>query len=63
MNRLTDKERKALMNDMRSFDVQMPCVGTFWYDAGTQAIVTNRPQAFHSLNNNAYHKKTIIIEI
>ena len=32
MNRLTDRERKALMNDMRSFDEQMPCVGVFRYD-------------------------------
>lgn len=32
MNQLTDKERTAQMNDMRSFDEQMPCVGIFWYD-------------------------------
>ena len=27
MTQLTDKERTAQMNDMRSFDEQMPCVG------------------------------------
>ena len=32
MTQLTDKERTAQMNDMRSFDEQMPCVGIFWYD-------------------------------
>ena len=32
MTLLTDKERTAQMNDMRSFDEQMPCVGIFWYD-------------------------------
>ena len=32
MNRLSDQERQAQMDDMRSFDEQMPCVGIFWYD-------------------------------
>ena len=32
MTQLTDQERIALMNDMRTFDEQMPCVGIFWYD-------------------------------
>ena len=32
MTQLTYKERTAQMNDMRSFDEQMPCVGIFWYD-------------------------------
>ena len=32
MTQLTDKERTAQMNDMRSFNEQMPCVGIFWYD-------------------------------
>ena len=32
MTSLTDKERKAQMADMKSFDEQMPCVGIFWYD-------------------------------
>lgn len=32
MTQLTDQERIVLMNDMRSFDEQMPCVGIFWYD-------------------------------
>lgn len=32
MTQLTDQERTAQMNDMRSFDEQMPCVGIFWYD-------------------------------
>ena len=32
MTQLNDKEHKAQMEDMRSFDEQMPCVGIFWYD-------------------------------
>ena len=32
MTQLTDKERAAQMNNMRSFDEQMPCVGIFWND-------------------------------
>lgn len=32
MTSLTDKERKAQMADMKSFDEQMPSVGIFWYD-------------------------------
>ena len=32
MTQLNDKERAALMADMKSFDEQMPCVGIFWYD-------------------------------
>ena len=32
MRQLTNQERTAQMNDMLSFDDQMPCVGIFWYD-------------------------------
>lgn len=32
MTQLTDQERTDQMNDMRSFDEQMPCIGIFWYD-------------------------------
>ena len=32
MTQLSDKDRKAQMADMASFDEQMPCVGIFWYD-------------------------------
>ena len=32
MTQLNDKDRKAQMADMKSFDEQMPCVGIFWYD-------------------------------
>lgn len=32
MTSLTDKERKAQMAEMKSFDEQMPSVGIFWYD-------------------------------
>ena len=32
MTQLNDKDHKAQMEDMRSFDEQMPCVGIFWYD-------------------------------
>jgi len=32
MTQLNDKDHKAQMEDMKSFDEQMPCVGIFWYD-------------------------------
>ena len=32
MTQLSDKEHKTQMEDMKSFDEQMPCVGIFWYD-------------------------------
>ena len=32
MTQLNDRDRKAQMEDMKSFDEQMPCVGIFWYD-------------------------------
>ena len=32
MTQLSEKDRKAQMADMASFDEQMPCIGIFWYD-------------------------------
>ena len=32
MTQLDEKEHNAQMDDMKSFDEQMPCVGIFWYD-------------------------------
>lgn len=32
MTNLTEDEHKTIMDDMRSFDEQMPSVGIFWYD-------------------------------
>ena len=32
MTQLNEEDRKAQMEDMKSFDEQMPCVGIFWYD-------------------------------
>lgn len=32
MKQLSEKDRKAQMADMKSFDEHMPCVGVFWYD-------------------------------
>jgi hypothetical protein len=32
MTQLSDKDHKAQMADMKTFDEQMPCVGVFWYD-------------------------------
>lgn len=32
MTQLSEKEHNVQMEDMRSFDEQMPCVGIFWYD-------------------------------
>ena len=38
MIHLTDEERKALMEDLKSFDRQMPCVGLFGYDPQDHAF-------------------------
>ena len=38
MTQLTVKERTAQMNDMRSFDEHMPCVGIFWYDSADRSF-------------------------
>ena len=32
MTQLSDKEHNVQMEEMKSFDEQMPCVGIFWYD-------------------------------
>ena len=32
MTALSDKEKQAIMADMKSFDEPMPAVGIFWYD-------------------------------
>ena len=32
MEKLTKEQHKAQMDEMSSFDEQMPCVGIFWYD-------------------------------
>ena len=32
MTQLNDKDRKAQMADMKSFDEEMPSIGIFWYD-------------------------------
>jgi len=39
MTQLSDKDRKAQMADMASFDEQMPCVGIFWYDPQEHSFV------------------------
>ena len=33
MTQLSDKEHNMQMDDMKTFDEQMPCVGIFWYDS------------------------------
>ena len=38
MTQLDEKDHKAQMEDMRSFDEQMPCVGIFWYDPKDHAL-------------------------
>ena len=32
MTQLSEKDHKAQMLDMKSFDESMPCIGIFWYD-------------------------------
>ena len=38
MTNLSDMDRQAQMDDMRSFDEQMPSVGIFWYDPKDHAL-------------------------
>ena len=38
MTELSEKERKAQMEDMKAFDEQMPCVGIFWYDMADNTL-------------------------
>lgn len=38
MTNLSNEDRQAQMDDMRSFDEQMPCVGIFWYDPKDHAL-------------------------
>lgn len=44
MTQLTDGEHNALMEDMRQFDEQMPCVGIFWYDPADKTLFGVRKQ-------------------
>ena len=47
MTQLSDKDRKAQMADMASFDEQMPCIGIFWYDPLEHSLAKIR----HSCNS------------
>ncbi len=38
MTQLSEKDRDALMSDMKSFDEQMPCIGIFWYAPADKAF-------------------------
>ena len=38
MTNLTEEQHKVQMDDMRSFDEQMPCVGIFWYDLENHSL-------------------------
>ena len=38
MTQLSEKDHKALMSDMKSFDEQLPCIGIFWYDPESHAL-------------------------
>ena len=38
MTQLSTAEHEALMEDMRQFDEQMPCVGIFWYDPADKML-------------------------
>ena len=45
MTQLSDIDHKAQMEDMSSFDEQMPCVGIFWYDPEDKALFGVRKKA------------------
>ena len=38
MTHLTETERKAQMDNMRTFDGEMPCIGIFWYDLADKSL-------------------------
>lgn len=38
MNKLTKEQHNAQMEEMSSFDEQMPCVGIFWYDPNDHTL-------------------------
>ena len=38
MTQLSAAEHETLMEDMRQFDEQMPCVGIFWYDPADKTL-------------------------
>ena len=44
MTQLSATEHEALMEDMRQFDEQMPCVGIFWYDPADKMLFGVRKQ-------------------
>lgn len=44
MTQLSTTEHEALMEDMRQFDEQMPCVGIFWYDPADKMLFGVRKQ-------------------
>ena len=44
MTQLSTTEHEALMEDMRQFDEQMPCVGIFWYDPADNVLFGVRKQ-------------------
>ena len=44
MTQLSTAEHEALMEDMRKFDEQMPCVGIFWYDPADKMLFGVRKQ-------------------
>ena len=39
MTQLSEKDNKAQMDDMKSFDEQMSCVGIFWHDSEEQSLL------------------------
>ncbi len=44
MTQLSAAEHETLMEDMRQFDEQMPCVGIFWYDPADKTLFGVRKQ-------------------
>ena len=44
MTQLSTAEHEALIEDMRQFDEQMPCVGIFWYDPADKILFGVRKQ-------------------
>ena len=56
MTQLTDKERTAQMNDMRSFDEQMPCVGLFWYDPADRGFCVRKKEITPQMVEEAAEK-------
>ena len=65
MTQLNEKDHNAQMEDMKSFDEQMPCVGIFWYDPNDNTLFGVRkkeltPQMVEELERGMQNYREVI---